>query len=57
VYRLLTGAVVLIVVVPVWVSGHTPMWPVSISTVLVVGAAAMFPRTSRLRAWFQHHRA
>jgi uncharacterized membrane protein len=56
IYWMMTAAVVLAVVLPVWASGHTPMWPVSISTIVVVGgAAAVFPRTQRLRAWFQHH--
>ena len=56
IYWLMTAAVVLAVVLPVWASGHTPMWPVSMSTIVVVsGAAALFPRMPQLRAWFQHH--
>jgi len=36
VYRLILGAVILAVVIPVWMSGHKPMWPVSVIAILVV---------------------
>jgi hypothetical protein len=57
VYWLITAAVVLAVILPIWASGHHPMWPVSISTLVVVGGtAAVMPRVSRLRMWFQNLR-
>ena len=36
IYRLVLGALVLAVVIPVWTSGHQPMWPVALITVSVV---------------------
>ena len=53
-YRLILGAVVLAVVIPVWASGHQPMWPVSLITILVVTAAGiLLARQPRLRAWLR----
>ena len=51
-YRLILGAVVLAVVVPVWASGHQPMWPVAvvaIFTVTVIGV--LLARQPTLRDW------
>jgi hypothetical protein len=54
-YWLMTAAIVLGIVLPVWATGHKPMWPVSVSTVIIVGGtAALIPRLPRLRAWFRH---
>jgi hypothetical protein len=54
IYRLILGAVVLAVVIPVWASGHQPMWPVSLITILVVTAAGiLLARQPRLRAWLR----
>ena len=54
IYRLILGAVVLAVVIPIWVSGHQPMWPVSLITILVVTAAGiLLARQLRLRAWLR----
>jgi hypothetical protein len=54
-YWLLTAVVVLAVILPVWASGHRPMWPVAASTVVVVGVGAVLvPRLPRLRSWSQH---
>jgi hypothetical protein len=36
IYRLVLGALVLAVVIPVWTSGHQPMWPVALITSSVV---------------------
>jgi hypothetical protein len=57
IYWLMTAAVVLAVVLPVWASGHRPMWPVSVLAVVVVGAAAAFiPRAPRLSTWLRRPR-
>jgi MFS superfamily sulfate permease-like transporter len=54
IYRLILGAVVLAVVIPVWTSGRQPMWPVSLITILVVTAAGiLLARQPRLRAWLR----
>ena len=54
IYRLILGAVVLAVVIPVWASGHQPIWPVSLITILVVTAAGiLLARQPRLRAWLR----
>ena len=54
IYRLILGAVVLAVVIPVWASGHQPMWPVSLITILVVTAAGiLLARQPRLRVWLR----
>ena len=54
IYRLILGAVVLAVVIPVWASGYQPMWPVSLITILVVTAAGiLLARQPRLRAWLR----
>ena len=54
IYRLILGAVVLAVVIPVWASGHQPMWTVSLITILVVTAAGiLLARQSRLRSWLR----
>ncbi len=41
IYRLILGAVVLAVVIPVWASGHQPMWPVALITLAVVTAVGV----------------
>jgi Flp pilus assembly protein TadB len=54
IYRLLLGAVVLAVVIPVWAGGHRPMWPVSLITIFVVAAlGVLFARQRRLREWLR----
>ena len=52
IYRLILGAVVLAFVIPVWVSGHQPMWPVALITIAVVTAAGvLLARQPGLRDW------
>lgn len=54
IYRLILGAVVLAVVIPVWVSGHQPMWPIALITILVVTVAGVgLARRPRLRDWLR----
>jgi hypothetical protein len=54
VYRLILGAVVLAVVIPVWASGHQPMWPVAVITMFVVTVAGvLLARQPRLRDWLR----
>jgi hypothetical protein len=53
---LMTAATVLAIVLPVRAIGHKAMWPVSISTLVVVGVmAALVPRVPHLRSWYRHH--
>jgi uncharacterized membrane protein len=52
IYRLVLGALVLAVVIPVWTSGHQPMWPVALITVSVVTAVGvLLAREPHLRDW------
>jgi hypothetical protein len=52
IYRLILGAAVLAIVIPVWAGGHQPMWPVSLITILAVTSAGiLLAREPRLRAW------
>lgn len=53
IYRLILGAVVLAVVIPVWASGHQPMWPVSLIAIVVVIVGILVARQPRLRAWLR----
>jgi hypothetical protein len=54
IYRLVLGTVVLAVVIPVWASGHHPMWPVSLITILVVAALGILSaRQPRVREWLR----
>jgi MFS superfamily sulfate permease-like transporter len=54
IYRLILGVVVLAFVIPIWVSGHRPMWPVALVTILAVTAAGLLlARNSRLRDWLR----
>lgn len=54
IYRLILGAVVLALVVPVWASGHAPMWPVALATLVVVTTAGvLLARRPRLRDWLR----
>ncbi len=54
IYRLILGAVVLAVVIPVWAGGHRPMWPVSLVTIFVVAAlGVLLARQPRLREWLR----
>jgi hypothetical protein len=51
-YRAVLGAVILAIVVPIWASGHRPMWPVSLITIVVVTAVGiLLGRRTPLRAW------
>jgi uncharacterized membrane protein len=53
-YRLILGAVILAIVIPVWVSGHKPMWPVSLIAIVVVTAAGIvLARRTGLRGWLR----
>ena len=55
VYRLILGAVVLAVVIPVWATGHKPMWPVAIITIVVVTVGGvLLARQPQLRDWLRH---
>jgi uncharacterized protein (DUF983 family) len=52
IYRLILGAVALAVVIPVWASGHRPMWPVALITIAVVTAVGiLLGQRPRLRDW------
>lgn len=52
IYRLVLGALVLAVVIPVWTSGHQPIWPVALITVSVVTAVGvLLAREPHLRDW------
>jgi MFS superfamily sulfate permease-like transporter len=54
IYRLILGALVLALVIPVWASGHKPMWPVALITIVVVTAAGvLLAHQSDLRAWLR----
>jgi len=54
IYRLVLGAVVLAVVIPVWASGHHPMWPVSVMTIVAVTVTGvLLARRPRLRGWLR----
>jgi len=56
-YWLLTAAVVLAVILPVWASGRRPMWPVSVATIAVAGAGAVLVAHGRgIGTWLRHHR-
>jgi hypothetical protein len=53
-YRLILGAVILAVVIPVWASGHGPMWPVALIIIFAVSAAGiLIARQPRLRDWLR----
>ena len=53
-YRLVLGAVVLAVVIPVWASGHRPMWPVAVVTIFVVTVVGVvLARQPGLRDWLR----
>ncbi len=52
IYRFILGAVVLAVVIPVWASGHQPMWPVALLAIVVVTAAGvLLARQPGLHEW------
>jgi len=54
IYRLVLAAVVLAVVIPVWTSGHHPMWPVALIAISGVTAAGVLAaREPHLRAWLR----
>jgi uncharacterized membrane protein YccC len=54
IYRLILGAVILAVVVPYWTSGHKPMWPIAVVTIIVVTAAGvLLARQPRLHDWLR----
>jgi hypothetical protein len=54
VYRLILGAVVLAVVIPVWASGHQPMWPVAVTAIfLATVVGVLLAREPRLRDWLR----
>jgi hypothetical protein len=53
-YRLGLGVVVLAVVIPVWASGHRPMWPVALLTIFVVTVVGvLLVRRPWLRDWLR----
>jgi len=53
---LMTVAIVLAMVLPVRAIGHKAIWPVAISTLVVVGVmAALVPRAPHLRSWYRRH--
>ena len=54
VYRLILGAVVLAVVIPVWAGGHRPMWPVAVAAIFVATVVGvLLARQRRLRDWLR----
>jgi hypothetical protein len=54
IYRLILGAVVLAFVVPVWASGHQPMWPVALVTIgVVTTVGVLLAHQPGLRDWLR----
>jgi hypothetical protein len=54
IYRLILGAIVLAVVIPVWASGHQPMWPVALIAIVVVTAfGVLLAQRPGLRDWLR----
>jgi len=54
IHRLILGAVVLVIVIPFWASGHQPMWPVALLALFAVTAAGvLLAREPRLRGWLR----
>jgi MFS superfamily sulfate permease-like transporter len=52
IYRLVLGALLLAVVIPVWTSGQQPMWPVALIAVSAVTAiGVLLAREPHLRYW------
>jgi uncharacterized membrane protein AbrB (regulator of aidB expression) len=53
IYRLILGAIVLAIVIPVGTSGHQPMWPFALIAIVVVIVGILVARRPRLRAWLR----
>jgi uncharacterized membrane protein AbrB (regulator of aidB expression) len=53
IYRLILGAIVLAIVIPVGMSGHQPMWPFALIAIVVVIVGILVARQPRLRAWLR----
>ena len=53
IYRLILGAIVLAIVIPVGMSGYQPMWPFALMAIVVVIVGILVARQPRLRAWLR----
>ena len=53
IYRLILGAIVLAIVIPVGTSGRQPMWPFALIAIVVVIVGILVARRPRLRAWLR----
>ena len=53
IYRLILGAIVLAIVIPVGMSGCQPMWPFALIAIVVVIVGILVARRPRLRAWLR----
>jgi hypothetical protein len=53
IYRLILGAIVLAIVIPVGLSGHKPMWPFALIAIIVVVVGILVARQPPLRAWLR----
>lgn len=53
IYRLILGAIVLAIVIPVGATGYRRMWPFALMAIAVVVVGIMVARRPRLRAWLR----
>jgi len=53
IYRLILGALVLAIVIPVSATGYEPMWPFALIAIAVVTAGIVAARRPRLSAWLR----
>ena len=53
IYRLILGAIVLAIVIPVVLTGYRPTWPFALMAIAVVIVGIMVARRPRLRAWLR----
>jgi len=53
IYRLILGAIVLVIVVPANIRGQEPMWPFALIAIVVVIVGILVARQPRLRTWLR----
>ena len=53
IYRLILGAIVLAIAIPVGMSGYQPMWPFALIAIVVVIVGILVARRPRMRAWLR----
>ena len=53
IYRLILGAIVLAIVIPVGMSGYQPMWPFALIAIVVVIVGILVGRQPRVRIWLR----